>query len=54
MKCLDSFVYGSVFGIMLMFIFAGWFPEEKQCQIKMSYGNGSVKVVTVGVIKGGV
>ena len=49
MKCLDSFVYGAVFGIMLMFVMMGWFPESKDCEVRLSYGNGKVDHVLVGV-----
>ena len=51
MKCLDSFVYGAVFGIMLMFIMMGWFPEDKDCVVRLSYGNGNVKYMNVGVLR---
>ena len=54
MKCVESFVYGVVFGIMFLIMLMGWFPENKDCQVKMSYGNGKASYITVGVLKGGI
>lgn len=47
MKCVDSFVYGAVFGIMFMFIMMSWFPEKTECEVQI--GNNKESHVYVGV-----
>lgn len=47
MKCVDSFVYGAVFGIMLMFIMQAWFPDDTECEVKI--GNNKESHVFIGV-----
>ena len=49
MKCYESMVVGMFLGALVLCILMLNFPEQKNCSVKISHGNGNVAYVSYGV-----